>query len=155
MSEPAAVVAVEVAAESGGGYPEPLNTRMGETNWRRLGNVFGLTQFGINLETYQPGAQSALRHWHTLTDEFVYVLEGELTLRTDAGETLLGPGMCAGFKAGVRNAHHLVNHSDKPARLLVMGTRIPGDACFYPDDDLLWINAETGSYAAHKDGRRY
>ncbi len=71
---------------------------MGDANWRRLGNVFGLTQFGINLETYQPGAQSALRHWHTLTDEFVYVLEGELVLRTDVGETLMCPGMCAGSR---------------------------------------------------------
>ena len=155
MVESIAAVAVEVDAESGASYPEPFNSRMGDANWRRLGNVFGLTQFGVNLETYQPGAQSALRHWHTLTDEFVYVLEGELTLRTGAGETLMRPGMCAGFKAGVRNAHHLVNRSDKPARLLVIGTRVPGDDCFYPDDDLMWVETETGSYAAHKDGKRY
>jgi uncharacterized cupin superfamily protein len=83
------------------------------------------------------------------------VLEGELTLRTDAGETLMLPGMCAGFRAGARNAHHLVNHSDKPARLLVMGSRVPGDACFYPDDDLIWIETEAGRHAAHKDGRPY
>jgi uncharacterized cupin superfamily protein len=95
---------------------------MGDSDWRRLGNVFGLTQFGINLETFQPGAQSSLRHWHTLTDEFVYILEGEMVLRTDAGDTIMRPGICAGFRAGVRNAHHFVNRSDKPARMLVLGT---------------------------------
>jgi uncharacterized cupin superfamily protein len=155
VAGPVAIVAAEVKAESGGGYPEPFRARMGEADWRRLGNPFGLTQFGVNLETFQPGAQSALRHWHTLDDEFVYVLEGEMVLRTDAGETLLRPGMCAGFKAGARNAHHFVNRSDRPARLLVIGTRVPGDNCFYPDDDLQWVATETGHYAAHKDGRRY
>ena len=112
------------------------------------------------LRTREPcdryGGLSALRHWHTLSDEFVYLLEGELVLRTDAGETVMRQGMCAGFKAGVRNAHHLVNRSGKPARLLVFGTRVPGDGCFYPDDDLMWIETETGKhYAAHKDGSRY
>ena len=155
MAGPAAVVAAEVKPESGGSYPEPFSARMGEADWRRLGNVFGLTQFGINLETFQPGAQSALRHWHTLCDEFVYVLEGEMALRTDAGETLMRPGMCAGFKAGAKNGHHFVNRSDRPARLLVIGTRVPGDNCFYPDDDLLWLETEAGHHAAHKDGRRY
>jgi len=156
MSEVPAVVALEVKAESSVGYPEPFKTRMGEADWRRLGDAFGLTQFGVNLETYEPGAQSALRHWHTLSDEFVYLLEGELVLRTDAGETVMRQGMCAGFKAGVRNAHHLVNRSGKPAQLLVFGTRVPGDGCFYPDDDLMWIETETGKhYAAHKDGSRY
>jgi uncharacterized cupin superfamily protein len=155
VSPPAAVVSLEVQAESTGGYPEPFNARMGDADWRRLGNVFGLTQFGVNLETYEPGAQSALRHWHTLSDEFVYMIEGELVLCTDAGETIMRPGMCAGFKAGVRNAHHLVNRSDRPARLLVFGTRVQGDACFYPDDDLMWVETESGHHAAHKDGTPY
>jgi uncharacterized cupin superfamily protein len=155
VAEPAAVVALDVKPESGGGYPEPFNSRMGDGDWRRLGNVFGLTQFGINLETFQPGAQSSLRHWHTLVDEFVYILEGEMVLRNDAGDTIMRPGMCAGFKAGVRNAHHFVNRSDKPARMLVLGTRIPGDGCFYPDDDLMWVETEQGGHAAHKDGTRY
>ncbi|MDQ2962300.1 MAG: cupin domain-containing protein, partial [Pseudomonadota bacterium] len=94
MAEPAAIVALEIKPESGGGYPEPFTSRMGDADWRRLGNVFGLTQFGINLETLQPGAQSSLRHWHTLTDEFVYILEGEMVLRTDAGDTIMRAGMC-------------------------------------------------------------
>jgi uncharacterized cupin superfamily protein len=155
MTMPAAVVALDVPSESGASYREPFHTRMGESNWRRLGNVFGLAQFGVNLETYLPGAQSALRHWHTLSDEFVYVLEGEMVLRTDAGDTVMRPGMCVGFKAGARNAHHLVNRSEQPGRLLIIGTRVPGDQCFYPDDDLLWVDTEQGQHAAHKDGRRY
>lgn len=155
MSTPSAVVAVDVQCESGSGYPEPFNARMGDASWRRLGNVFGLTQFGVNLEAFPPGAQSSLRHWHTLSDEFVYVLEGELVLRTEAGETVMRPGMCAGFKAGARNAHHFVNRSDQPAHCLVMGSRVPGDNAFYPDDDLIWVQTEDGGRAAHKDGRRY
>ena len=149
------VVAIEVAPQTGGSYPELFEARMGVTNWRKLGDVYGLTQFGINLETFEPGAQSALRHWHTLSDEFVYVLEGEMVLRMNDDETTLRPGMCVGFKAGVRNGHHFVNRSDKPARMLVMGSRVPGNNAFYPDDDLMWVEAEEGKYAAHKDGTPY
>jgi uncharacterized cupin superfamily protein len=142
-------------AQPGTGYPEPFFSRMGDGDWRRLGDAFGLTQFGFNLETLRPGAESALRHWHTLADELVYMLEGELVLRTDEGETAFTPGMCVGFKAGVRNAHHLVNRSNAPARYLVIGSRIPGDNAFYPDDDLIWIDTEQGSYPAHKNGTPY
>ena len=155
MAEAAAVVALDVKPESGGGYPEPFNSRMGDADWRRLGNVFGLTQFGINLETFQPGAQSSLRHWHTLQDEFVYVLEGEAVLVTNAGEQVLTAGMCAGYAAGARDAHHFVNRSALPVIYLEVGNRIEGDNAFYPDDDLMWAEDEDGVYAAHKDGRRY
>ena len=154
--KPVPALAVEAhTAVPGTGYPEPFFSRMGDGDWRRLGDAFGLTQFGINLETLQPGAQSALRHWHTLADEFVYMLEGELVLRTDAGETTLTAGMCVGFKAGVRNAHHLVNRSAGAARFLVIGSRVPGDNAFYPDDDLLWIDTEHGHYPARRDGTPY
>src|SRR3990172_4317325 len=78
---------------------------------RPLGDLFGLTNFGVNLTRLAPGGQSALRHAHGKQDEFVYILEGEATLVTDAGETILKPGMCAGFKAGTGDAHHLVNRS--------------------------------------------
>ena len=155
MAETKPVRADALPAQSEGGYPEPFGSRMGRGDWRRLGNAFGITQFGINLETLQPGAQSALRHWHTLVDEFLYLLEGELVLRTNAGETPVTAGMCIGFKAGTRDAHHFVNRSDKPARYLVMGSRIPGDNAFYPDDDLLWLETETGGRAVHKDGTPY
>ena len=155
-STPVPALAVEAhTAKPGTGYPEPFFSRMGDSDWRRLGDAFGLTQFGINLETFAPGAQSALRHWHTLADEFVYMLEGELVLRTDAGETTLTAGMCVGFKAGVHNAHHFVNRSAVIARFLVIGSRVPGDNAFYPDDDLVWITADHGRYPARRDGTPY
>ena len=137
------------------GYPEPYRSRMGDRAKRRLGEALGLTGVGVNLVTLAPGGQSALRHWHTLEDEFVYLLEGELVLVTNAGEQALVVGMCAGYKAGVRDAHHLVNRSDRPARYLEVGTRVPGDNAFYPDDDLMWIEVDGEGRAAHKDGRRY
>jgi len=157
MSAPssAPLVALDVAPESGNGYPAPYKARMGDACWRRLGDAFGLTQFGISLETLAPGAESALRHWHTLADEFLYLLEGTLVLRTNAGETPLTPGMCVGFKAGVRDAHHFVNRSEAPAHYLIMGSRIPGDNAFYPDDDVVWVETDQGRYPARKDGTPY
>ena len=79
----------DAAAQSGSRYPAPFAVRMGDCNWHSLGDAFGLTQFGVNLETLQPGAQSALRHWHALSDEFVHILSGELALRTNAGEFVM------------------------------------------------------------------
>jgi uncharacterized cupin superfamily protein len=149
------VQATEVAAQSGSNYPEPFASRMGQGDWRSLGDVFGLTQFGVNLETLQPGAQSALRHWHTLSDEFVYVLSGELTLRTNAGEFAMRPGMCMGFKAGDKNAHYLVNRSGAVATYIVLGSRVAGDNAFYPDDDFAWFHTEAGKRKVHKDGSAY
>lgn len=136
-------------------YPEPYRSQMAGRAKRRLGDACGLTKFGVNLTTLAPGAQSALRHWHTLEDEFVYVLEGEVTLITQAGEQRLRPGMCAGFPAGARDAHYLVNRGRQHARFLEVGNRVEGDNAFYPDDDLMWCEDESGVYAAHKDGRRY
>ena len=113
------------------------------------------TKLGVNLVRLGPGGQSALRHWHTLDDEFVYVLEGEVVLVTDGGEQVLGPGTCAGYPAGSRDAHHFVNRSARPAVYLEIGDNTPGDNAFYPDDDLMWGADEAGEFAAHKDGRRY
>lgn len=144
---------VEVTTRST--YPEPFRSQMGGRAKQRLGDACGLTRFGVNRVTLAPGARSALRHWHTLEDEFVYVLEGEVTLVTGAGEQVLGPGTCAGFPAGVRDAHHFVNRGTQPVRFLEVGNRIDGDNAFYPDDDLRWCEDEEGVYAAHKDGRRY
>ena len=137
------------------GYPEPYRSRMGERLKRRLGDACGLTKFGVNLVSLGPGGQSALRHWHTLEDEFVYVLSGVVVLISDEGEQILQAGMCAGYPAGKRNAHHFVNRSDAPAQYLEVGNRIDGDNAFYPDDDLMWVETEGGTIAAHKDGRRY
>jgi len=128
---------------------------MGDRVKRRLGDACGLTRFGVNLVTLGPGGQSALRHWHTLEDEFVYVLSGEVTLVTDAGEQVLAAGMCAGYPAGARDAHHLINRGSAPAMYLEIGNRIDGDNAFYPHDDLMWADDGSGVYGAHKDGRRY
>jgi uncharacterized cupin superfamily protein len=136
-------------------YPEPFRSRMGDRVKRRLGNACGLTQFGVNLVTLGPGGQSALRHWHTLEDEFVYVLDGEVVLVTDAGEQVLTAGMCAGYPAGSRNGHHFINRSAARAQYLEVGTRVKGDMATYPDDDLMWGDDGDRKYAAHKDGRKY
>lgn len=144
-----------VAETRGSGYPEPFRSRMGDRAKRRLGDACGLTRFGVNLVTLGPGGQSALRHWHTLEDEFVCVLEGEVVLVTDAGEQVLRPGDCAGYPAGKRDAHHFINRSAVEARYLEIGSRVDGDNAFYPDDDLMWGEDEHGEFAARKDGRRY
>ena len=101
----------------GSGYPEPFRSRMGDRVKRRLGDACGLTKFGVNLVTLAPGGQSALRHWHSLEDEFVFVLDGEVVLITDAGEQLLTAGMCAGYPAGKRDAHQFQNRSDRAGAL--------------------------------------
>jgi len=144
-----------VAEVRASGYPEPYRSRMGDRAKRKLGDACGLKTFGVNLVTLGPGGQSALRHWHTLEDEFVYVLEGEVVLVTNEGEQVLTAGMCAGYPAGAKNAHHFINRSGAPVRYLEIGNRAPGDNAFYPDDDLMWAEDESGVYTAHKDGRRY
>ena len=146
---------VTVPEQRGSSYPEPFRSRVADRAKRRLGDACGLTRFGVNLVTLGPGGQSALRHWHTQEDEFVYVLAGEVVLVTGAGEQVLTPGMCAGYPGGQRDAHHFINRSAAPATYLEVGNRIEGDNAFYPDDDLMWCEAESGTYAAHKDGRRY
>jgi uncharacterized cupin superfamily protein len=145
-----------VAESRGSLYPEPFKSRMGDRVKRRLGNACGLTQFGVNLVTLGPGGQSALRHWHSHEDEFVYVLDGELVLVTDAGEQILTAGMCAGYPAGKRDAHHFINRSGRVARYLEIGTRADADAAHYPDDDLAWAKGPGGEeIPVHKDGRPY
>jgi len=114
-----------------------------------LGEAFGLSNFGVNLTRLKPGAQSALRHFHMEQDEFIFVLEGDVVLVTDAGETAMTAGMCCGFKAGVRDAHHLINRSNKDVLYIEVGDRGEGDEVFYPDDDLHL--PPDGSYV-HKDG---
>src|SRR5512141_1644709 len=136
-------------------YPEPYRSRMGDRAKRRLGDACRITKFGVNLVTLAPGGQSALRHWHTLEDEFVYILSGEVVLISGGGEQILGPGMCAGYPAGRRDAHHFVNRSNAPAQYLEVGNRIEGDNAFYPDDDLMWVETESGTIAARKDGTRH
>jgi uncharacterized cupin superfamily protein len=159
MSEakPAAIAANKVPARPRGTiYPPPLNKRVAGRDKAQLGDFFGLTNFGVNLTRLEPGSQSALRHTHSKQDEFVYILEGEPMLITNAGESLLKPGMCAGFKAGNGDAHHLINKSARDVVYLEIGDRTKGDEPFYPDDDLqLHTNADGKVFRTRKDGTPY
>ena len=153
--KPAAIVARDVAPrERKSNYPEPYAARMEGREKRVLGDVFGLVNFGVNLTRLAPGGSSALRHAHTKQDEFVYVLEGRPVLVTDEGETLLEPGMCAGFKAG-GGAHHLVNRTGSDVVFLEVGDRTPGDAVAYPDDDMQATLVEGAWKFTRKDGTPY
>ena len=154
---PVALLATDAPARTKpSNYPEPFASRMGGREKRALGNVFGLNNFGVNLTRLAPGAQSALRHAHSKQDEFVYILQGHPTLVTDEGTTALSPGMCAGFKAGSGNAHHLVNETAEDVVYLEVGDRTPGDEGSYPDDDLKAVLQADGSWAfLHKDGTPY
>lgn len=137
-------------------YPEPFASRMAGRTKHPLGDLFGLANFGVNLTRLAPGGLSALRHAHTAQDEFIYVLEGNPTLITDEGETPLAPGMCAGFKAGTGNAHHLVNRTTAEAVYLEIGDRSRGDSATYPDDDIQAELDGDGNWRFfHKDGQPY
>lgn len=137
-------------------YPEPFASRMRGREKRPLGDPFGLTNFGVNLTRLAPGAVSALRHAHSKQDEFIYILEGEPTLITDIGATPLSPGMCAGFKAGNGDGHHLVNRTGNDVVYLEIGDRTPGDEGSYPDDDLKAVLGADGRWQfRHKDGTPY
>ncbi len=118
-----------------------------------LGNVAGLTQFGVNLTRLKPGAASALRHWHETEDEFVYILEGEATLVEEGGETILKAGECAGFKANVDDGHCLVNRSQTDVLYLEVGTRSVRDRYHYPDVDLAGEKTENGVRFWSKSGK--
>lgn len=154
--QPIAMIATEVAPRSKpSNYPEPFATMVSGRVKRQLGDVFGLKNFGVNLTRLKPGSMSALRHAHTVQDEFVYILEGRPTLITDEGATELEPGMCAGFKAGTGNGHHLVNRGQEDVVYLEIGDRLPGDGASYPDDDLA-AHFENGAWHfRHKDGSPY
>lgn len=122
----------------GSAYPAPFDEPCRERRRWKLGDAAGLTQFGVNLMRLAPGAWTSQRHWHTHEDEFVWVVEGEVVLVEDAGETILKAGDCAGFKAGVNDGHHIVNRSSWDAVLLEVGTRAPDeDAAYYSDLDMM------------------
>ena len=139
----------------GSSYPAPFGAEIEGRLKRVLGDALGLTAYGVNLVELAPGAWSAQRHWHSREDEFVYVLEGELTLVTDGGAQVLGPGMTAGFPAGVADGHHLVNKSDAPAHYLEIGDRDPADSCNYPDIDLHLEPGPDGKRFTNRKGEPY
>jgi len=153
---PIAILATEAPARTKQTtYPEPFASRMNGRQKHPLGDLFGLTNFGVNLTRIAPGGVSALRHAHTKQDEFVYILQGSPTLVTDEGKTPLGPGMCAGFKAGTANGHHLVNETPEDVVYLEVGDRTPGDEGTYPDDDLQAMFVDGKWRYTHKDGTPY
>ena len=143
-----------IPVHSGCNYPHPFNQPCLGSTWHRLALAGGLTAFGVNLSRIPPGVWSSQRHWHSHEDEFIYLLEGELVLVTDAGETIMRSGDCAAFKAGDTDGHHLINRSDRDAVLLEVGNADPGrDRCTYSDIDMV---AEPGVEAyLHRDGTPY
>ena len=156
QAKPIAILGADAPARTKpSNYPEPFATRMTRREKRPLGDLFGLSNFGVNLTKLAPGGVSALRHAHTLQDEFIYVLAGHPVLHTDEGRTELSPGMCAGFKAGTGNGHCLINESDDDVMYLEIGDRAPGDEGSYPDDDLMARLIEGQWLFFHKDGARY
>lgn len=144
-----------IAPSSGTNYPDPFREVCLGATWRKLGDAVGVTDFGVNLVRLPPGKWSSQRHWHTVEEEFVWVLEGEVTLVEDDGARVLGPGECAAWKAGERaNAHCLQNRSDRDAVYLEVGSRRPEtDACDYPDIDMVARPGEP--FYRHRDGTPY
>lgn len=155
--KPRSVTAADVAARTGTIYPQPFARALEGRSKRALGDVFGLSQFGVNLTVLEPGSASAQRHWHEQEDEFVYIVNGEATLVDDAGEVVLTAGMCAGFKAGVPNGHKLVNRSTKPVTYLEIGTRSLAETAHYPDADvdMKAVKVNGRFQVLHKDGTPY
>jgi uncharacterized cupin superfamily protein len=142
-----------VPAQSGSSYPAPFDEACRAQSSQRLARHAGLTRFGVNLTVLAPGAWSSQRHWHSHEDEFIWVVEGELTLVTDAGEEVLRAGDCAAFVRGDADGHHLINRSGAPAKVLEIGNSDVQDRCVYPDIDMV---AEPGVHSySHRDGTLY
>jgi uncharacterized cupin superfamily protein len=136
-------------------YPEQFKPLVAGRIKKRLGDAAGLKNFGVNLVKLEPGSCSALRHWHSNQDEFIYILSGEVTLVTNAGEQILHSGMAAGFPAGEADGHHLINRSNAVVEYLEVGDRTPNDVANYPDDDLIAKDNSGVWVFAHKDGSPY
>lgn len=145
----------QVPVKSGSIYPAPYAAQMAGRSSLRLGQAGGLTQFGVNLVTLEPGAMSSLRHWHLNEDEFVMVTEGTLMLRQDNGETPMTTGDCAAFPAGVTDGHCFVNRSDAVGRFLVIGSKAPREEATYSDIDLKVVMENGTAIFTRKDGSPY
>jgi uncharacterized cupin superfamily protein len=145
----------KVPVKSGSIYPAPYAAMVAGRSSLRLGDAGGLTQFGVNLVTLQPGAISSLRHWHLNEDEFVMMTEGECSLVQDGGESLMRVGDCAAFVAGVANGHHFINKTNAVARFLVVGAKAAREVATYSDVDLVVTQEAGTSTFTHKDGTPY
>jgi len=154
---PPALDPAQVRGRTGNSYPEPFGRASAPREKRVLGDAVGLKNFGVNLVRLPPGAASSQRHWHTHEDEFVYILEGEVALVTDSGVQTLTAGACAGFPAGARDGHHLVNRSGRDAVYLEVGDRKEEDQCYYSDVDLHYgPSAKDGKFCfTRKNGEPY
>jgi len=145
----------DVPLKTGSAYPGSEAKKIDGRVQQAVGAFAGLSQFGANLVTLEPGAMSALRHWHEQQDEFLMVTAGTLTLIEDDGETRMNPGDIAAFPAGVANGHHLVNKSDAPGAFLVVGAHTPEEVGHYSDIDMM-VHLKDGAFAfTHKDGTPY
>ena len=142
----------KIPAQQIASYPKEFATVISGREKRRIGDAVGLTQFGVNITRIKAGAASALRHAHEAEDEFIYVLEGELVLAENAGETVLRPGDAAGFKSGSGIAHCLINRSDRDAVYLEVGTRAKSERVHYPDVDFFMERDERGRRWFRKSG---
>ena len=152
MPKPPAFDPFSLLESSASGYPPPYNEAQTRRYNRRLSDHAGLTKYGVVLTRIVPGGQSSHRHAHSTQDEFVWVLEGDVVLNTDAGEQTLRAGMCAAFPASSGDAHQFLNRGDRDVLLLVVGDRSDGDVVTYPDVDMHLIRNQ-GMF--HKDGRKY
>ncbi len=135
-------------------YPKEFAQVISGREKQRIGDAVGLTQFGVNITRIKAGSASALRHWHEHEDEFVYMLDGELILQENDGETVLRPGDAAGFKAGSDAAHCLMNRTDRDALYLEVGTRAKSERVHYPDVDFMMERDGTGRRYFRKSGER-
>lgn len=137
------------------GYPPQYAARVLPRERRALGDALGLTRIGVNLTTLEPGKESSMRHWHTHEDEFVFVVSGEIVLRTEAGEQTLRAGQCAGFPASRADGHQLLNRTTETAVYLAISNRDDADLCHYPDVDMQWNAPEAPNVFSRKDGTPY
>jgi uncharacterized cupin superfamily protein len=145
----------KIPVDSSTNYPKPFDKVVVGRSRKRLARTAGLDQFGVNICTLKPGAASSQRHWHENEDELVYVLEGEVVLREDDGETVLKPGDAAGWKAGVANGHCLVNRTDRDAVFLEVGSRAPSERAHYSDIDMRVVRDASGFNYSRKNGEPY
>ena len=145
----------KIALDTSTGYPPPFNKAVEGRSRKRLARAGGLTHFGVNICTLKPGAASSQRHWHENEDELVYVLEGEVVLREDGGETVLKPGDAAAWKAGVANGHCLINRSNRDAVFIEVGTRAASERAHYSEIDMMVVRDEKGARYTRKNGEPY
>ncbi|NMP16312.1 cupin domain-containing protein [Thalassotalea sp. Y01] len=149
------IAADKINSQQGKPFPDPFRHKLEKCHWRRLSAPFNLSALAANMETIEPGGQSSLRHWHSHSDEFIYIISGELILMTDEGRFTMTQGMCMGFAAGDNNAHHLLNDSEQSAVYLAVGSCHPNDQVEYPDDDICWRQQDGQWQAFNKQGKPY